>query len=252
MSLADEYARQAAFRSWDAAFDRLPLRPGDHVLDLGCGVGTPARLLAARGARVTAIDADPALLAAAEPCADVTYRQADLATWDEPALGADGLWSSFTAAYFPDFLPVLRRWTHALAPGGWVALVEVEDLFGHRPLPVVTRGRLKAFVAEALAAGRHDFTAGRMLAARVRAAGLDLVQEADLPDEELAAHGAASAAVLAAWAARLDRMRGLQAYLGADFPAVRAELLAALADPAHMADARVRFVLARKARARSW
>ena len=47
-------------------------------------------------------------------------------------------------------------------------------------------------------------------------------------------------------------MRGLQAYLGADFPAVRADLLAALADPAPMADARVRFVLARKARSRSW
>jgi SAM-dependent methyltransferase len=39
--------------------DRLDLAPGTTVLDLGCGVGGPARLAAARGCRVTGIDLSP-------------------------------------------------------------------------------------------------------------------------------------------------------------------------------------------------
>lgn len=38
---------------------------GRRVLDAGCGDGTLARILAARGAIVTAVDADPAMIAAA-------------------------------------------------------------------------------------------------------------------------------------------------------------------------------------------
>lgn len=37
--------------------DRLPIRPGDRILDIGCGVGGPARYLAQRfGCKVTGID----------------------------------------------------------------------------------------------------------------------------------------------------------------------------------------------------
>lgn len=37
--------------------DRLPIRPGDRILDIGCGVGGPARYLAKRfGCEVTGID----------------------------------------------------------------------------------------------------------------------------------------------------------------------------------------------------
>jgi SAM-dependent methyltransferase len=37
--------------------DRLPIRPGDHILDIGCGVGGPARYIAQRfGCRVSGLD----------------------------------------------------------------------------------------------------------------------------------------------------------------------------------------------------
>lgn len=39
-------------------FDRLGLRPGDHVLDLGCGAGRHAFEMYRRGADVTAFDQD--------------------------------------------------------------------------------------------------------------------------------------------------------------------------------------------------
>jgi SAM-dependent methyltransferase len=43
-------------------FDRLPVGPGDRVLDMGCGGGRHAFALYRRGAHVTALDMDPAEL----------------------------------------------------------------------------------------------------------------------------------------------------------------------------------------------
>jgi SAM-dependent methyltransferase len=43
-------------------FDRLPVGPGDRVLDMGCGAGRHAFALYRRGAHVTALDMDPAEL----------------------------------------------------------------------------------------------------------------------------------------------------------------------------------------------
>ena len=43
-----------------ALFDQLDWRPGVQVLDVGCGIGGPARYLARhRGARVTGVDLAP-------------------------------------------------------------------------------------------------------------------------------------------------------------------------------------------------
>jgi 2-polyprenyl-3-methyl-5-hydroxy-6-metoxy-1,4-benzoquinol methylase len=65
MSLAEEYRRQLAWRSWAIILDALPLLPGHKVLDLGCAVGDQAAELAARGARVLGVDLDEELLQAA-------------------------------------------------------------------------------------------------------------------------------------------------------------------------------------------
>ena len=43
-------------------YDRLGLRPGDRLLDLGCGVGRHAFEAYRRGARVVPLDADAAEL----------------------------------------------------------------------------------------------------------------------------------------------------------------------------------------------
>lgn len=39
--------------------DRLGVGPGTHLLDVGCGIGGPARLAAARGAQVNGVDLTP-------------------------------------------------------------------------------------------------------------------------------------------------------------------------------------------------
>ena len=142
MSLADEYKRQARWRDWEAVLRLLPLRAGERVLDLGCALGDQSAMLAARGAQVVGVDANAELLAQADRRAipGASFVQADAA--DVSGLGldpVDGIWSSFTAAYFPDFGPVLASWLQLLRPGGWIALVEMDDLLGHEPLTQTSR-----------------------------------------------------------------------------------------------------------------
>ena len=64
---ADRYQRQFGFVSAMAGdlLDLLDPAPGEAVLDLGCGTGELAAAIQARGARVWALDSDPAMVAAA-------------------------------------------------------------------------------------------------------------------------------------------------------------------------------------------
>jgi trans-aconitate methyltransferase len=64
---AELYAEHGAFvpQLGTDALDLLAPQPGERILDLGCGDGTLTAEIAARGARVTGIDASPELIAAA-------------------------------------------------------------------------------------------------------------------------------------------------------------------------------------------
>lgn len=254
MSLADEYRRQRAWRDWGRVLEALPPLEGRTVLDLGCAAGDVAAELVARGARVVGVDGNQELLAAARAkgLANAEFHRADLRDRSdldrildsEPDVSADGLWSSFAAAYFPDLSPVLAGWAGHLAPGGWVALTEIDDLFGHEPLPDRTEGLLRAFAEESLAAGRYDFHMGGKLRRHAERAGLTVSKELTLADRELAFDGPAAPEVLEAWRARLERMTLLQGFCGPDFDRVRDDLLACLARPNHRATARVHCCLA--------
>jgi hypothetical protein len=61
---------------------------------------------------------------------------------DEPA---HGLWCSFTSAHFPDLTAALAAWTQRLEPGGWLAMTEIADMFGHEPLDPRTAALLSAY-----------------------------------------------------------------------------------------------------------
>jgi ubiquinone/menaquinone biosynthesis C-methylase UbiE len=165
MALADEYRLQAPWRDWTGAFYALPAVRGQRVLDLGCALGDQATELVRRGARVLGIDGDEDLLQVARTrgltnaefiCQDLR----DLRLGDDRF---DGLWSSFTAAYLVDLPHALHSWKRWLAPGAWIALVEVDDLFAHEPVRDETRRILSAYAEDAVTAGRYDFRMGRRL-----------------------------------------------------------------------------------------
>ncbi len=249
-ALAEQYTRQERWRRWDAALARLPLVAGQRVLDLGCGVGHVTGLLASRGVAAVGVDADEELLSAAR----ARHRGPQFELGDVRALAAEtsgvveGLWASFVCAYLDPLPAVIERWSRCLAPGGWIALVEVDDLLGHAPLAAEHVQAIQALYADARRAHRYDFLAGRELAGAVRAAGLRVIDETVLEDDELSFSGSAPPEVLAAWGDRLARMPRFRQLLGTGFPRFERAFLDALASPEHRSTGRVMMVVAERAR----
>lgn len=247
MSLADEYERQFEWRSWPRVFAALPGLRGASVLDLGCGPGRLAAELARRGARVVGIDADEQLLerARSRGIPDAEFRTADLRAFSHVGPSVDGVWCSFAAAYFPNLSDVLTRWRAALRPGGWIAITEVDDLFGHGPLAARSRTLLEDYARDALAAGRYDFHMGGKLRDHLDRAGFDVEQTLELEDRELAFDGPAESDVVAAWRRRFDRMVLLQRFCGAELERTRDDFLDCLTRAEHCATAKVLCCVAR-------
>jgi len=249
MSLVDEYRRQLAWRRWSEILDALPPLEGRTVLDLGCGVGDLAAELAARGARVVGIDGNEELLAHARSrrIRGTEFRTGDLRALHELDAPVDGIWSSFAAAYIPDLPPALAAWARSLKPDGFIALTEIDDLFGHEPMGERTKGLLERYVDDALAAGRYDFRMGRKLGCHLESCGFAVLKTMTVPDSELSFDGPAAADVLDAWALRFERMGLLRDACGSEFEAVRTEFLGCLARADHVSTAKVRCCIARRA-----
>lgn len=241
MTLASYYRRQLAWRDWRTVLDALPSVEGKTVLDLGCGVGDQAAELVGRGARVIGVDRNEELLAEARSrdLANADFRHGDLRQPLDLGVEVDGLWGGFIAAYFPDLPAALASWARPLRPGGWVALTEIDDLFGHLPLGARTRSLLEGYARDALAASRYDFHMGRKLAGHLERAGFTVSKELTLEDQELSFAGPARPEVIEAWQARLDRMKLLRDFCGPEFEAVRDDFLGCLARPEHQSTAKV-------------
>lgn len=241
MELASQYRRQFAWREWPTILDALPPLAGATVLDLGCGFGDLSAQLVARGARVIAIDSDASLIREAQSLGlpNAQFMTADISAPLSIAEPVNGIWCSFVPAYFPDLGAALSRWCGHLEQDGWIALTEVDDLFGHEPLGGDSKALLDAYAADALAAGIYDFHMGAKLGPHLQAAGLTVLRGLTLRDRELAFDGPAEPVVLDAWRARFDRMKRLQAFCGERFSIVRQEFLKALSRQDHRSRAKV-------------
>jgi len=121
---------RAAWR--DLLLGVLPASPAD-VVDLGCGTGTLAVLLAEHGYAVDALDFSPAMVRlAAAKLAAAAPRVRDLVTVREGDAGDPGLAPASVDVVLcrhvlwalPDPVQVVRRWVAALRPGGRLVLVE--------------------------------------------------------------------------------------------------------------------------------
>ena len=247
MGIVEVYRNQFRWRDWQTALDAVPLKQGQTVLDLGCGVGDLAEALLARGAaRVVGVDGNQELLEAARArgLPGLELHRADLTALPDFGVTADGVWCSFTAAYFPHLTRALRSWARALRPGGWIALTEIDDLFGHAPLATSTVHFLAAYAREALSAARYDCHMGRKLRSHLERAGFTVISELVLADRELAADGSVSREVLEAWRVRLSRMKLLHAFCGGKYEELEDDFLGCLSRADHRATARVMSVVA--------
>jgi 2-polyprenyl-3-methyl-5-hydroxy-6-metoxy-1,4-benzoquinol methylase len=240
MSLVEEYRKQASWRKWDVALSLCPIHSGQRILDLGCGPGDISAKMAEKGALVTGVDSNSDLIEAAEKKAlpGCTFLKSDLNSIQLPLSSFDGLWCSFTAAYFTDLASTLKQWMPLLKKEAWVCLIEIDDLFGHEPLDPSYRNKITTFYAESIRAQRYDFLMGRKLSGILSNAGFHIL-EATLDDAELSFNGRASNDIFEAWQNRLCRMNRLQEFFGQSFADFETEFLNTLSSEKHISICKV-------------
>ena len=132
---ADEFHVGGAQATRDLAA-QLPLREGMRLLDIGCGLGGPARHFAAtHGCHVTGIDLTAEFLAVAESLSrrmglseKVTFHPAHTDRIDFPDESFDGVTLLHVGMNIPDKGAAFAAVHRVLRPGGFFAIYDVMRL----------------------------------------------------------------------------------------------------------------------------
>lgn len=125
-----------------ALLDPLGIRPGTRILDIGCGIGGPARLMAERyGADVTGIDLTPAFVETARRLTEAVGLSARFVAGSAFDLPFEA--GSFELATLlhvgmnlPDKPQLFAEAARVLAPGGTFAVFDVMRFGAHPAFPL--------------------------------------------------------------------------------------------------------------------
>lgn len=119
----------------ELAVEGLALKPGDSVVDLGCGTGANFALLEAAvgpGGRIIGVDLTDAMLqeaasrVATAGWGNVELLQSDLAEVELPA-GVAGALSTFAIMLVPEYDEVIARTAARLNQGGRIAICDFKE-----------------------------------------------------------------------------------------------------------------------------
>lgn len=109
------------------AAQRLHAGPGEEILDVATGTGWSARNVARSGARVTAVDISPELLAAAAELSShvrpaIAFQQADAERLPFPDRRFDGIISTFGVMFAANQKQAAAELARVCRPGGRVSI----------------------------------------------------------------------------------------------------------------------------------
>jgi len=112
--------------------DQLPIGEGQHILDIGCGIGGPARYMASRfGCRVWGVDVTPGFIEAGQTLNKLTDmdKAVELSIGDGTALPFDdatfdGAYSQHVTMNVEDRALFFSEAYRVIKPGGFFALSE--------------------------------------------------------------------------------------------------------------------------------
>jgi tocopherol O-methyltransferase len=145
---------QATLRLLEIAVSRLALRPGDRVVDIGCGYGGSARWLAGEQAvSVTGVtlSKEQVLHASDFPApesGEVVIRLMDWLENDFPNDHFEGAIAIESLAHMPDKREFFRQLARTLKPGGtasiccWLAAPDANAIERHQLRRICEEGRL--------------------------------------------------------------------------------------------------------------
>jgi ubiquinone/menaquinone biosynthesis C-methylase UbiE len=123
----ETWAEHLSARLAKAALKRTSIRAGDSVLDIGAGTGALALQAAALGARVTAIDISPAMVArltqrlAPYPECKAIAMDGQALTFEESTF--DAAFAILSTTLFGDWGVALDEAVRVVRPGGWIGIV---------------------------------------------------------------------------------------------------------------------------------
>jgi len=169
----------------DAQFERIGVKAGERILDIGCGPGGVLGLLAKRvgpSGSVLGIDRSPRFVELARRYVEdlalpqVKVQEGDAYDTKLPRRSFDGAHMRLVLVNVPEPERIVQEMVSLVRPGGWVASFEA-DLSRHAfdpPLPEGDR-LLDAYTAYS-AARKVDLFIGRRLHRLYRAAGVTDIQ----------------------------------------------------------------------------
>ncbi len=127
-------------------------RPGQRLLDVGCGPGALVRHMARQGCQAVGVDADPAMVARAEELAaempGAEFRQGSVLALPFAAGEFDLVTATNVIFLLPDPVAGLTEMARVCKVGGRVAMLN--------PAPRLTEAAARAYAAEA---GLNEFDA---------------------------------------------------------------------------------------------
>ncbi|MDN3355682.1 methyltransferase domain-containing protein [Actinomadura sp. DC4] len=124
---------EAAIEMTDEMIRRLDPKPGDRILDVGCGNGTPALQLArARQVEVVGISVSARQVARANERARaagvadrVSFEQVNAMDLPYEAGSFDGAWALESMLHMPDKVQVLSEVARVVRPGGRMSIADM-------------------------------------------------------------------------------------------------------------------------------
>ena len=248
MNLITEYENQNKWRNWERYLNKLPLNKNQIVYDLGCSIGVVSKLLSNYVQKVVGYDNNKVLLEKAieeknNKCEFVLENIFNINT--DELEKCDGIWMSFILAYVENPEEFIKNWTKCLNENGWIAIVDIDNLFSsHLKVDNKYFEEVKAFEEASYRSKTYDFNIGSKIKDILIKNGLEvIVEENNWYDDELNFIGSANEAIISNWKSRLDRMINLKLFLGDKYEDFANKFLAEISRNDHISHGGVKFYI---------